>query len=634
MATTSQAIVAGQHLKSKPTIAVFDTESDGFLEQATRLWCACIIDLQDNSVRTFTPDNIDSLCSTLEQYDTLVGHNIIGYDFPLLRKLYGFEYTGEKIDTVLISRTQRPNRMSPPTCKAPPNSIEAWGYKLGDYKIQHEDWTQYSEQMLDRCIQDTKLNVKVYYSLLKEGSGEGWENAHKLNAKLFHWLQRQQEYGWPVNSQLIDQHILTLDRWISKIDAAINPRLPLVVEVLETKDAGQYNYVRKPFTKAGGLAAISQRWVGDGDVSVIGGPFSRVDFRNIDLNSNAETKDFLLALGWKPSSWNTDNEGKKTSPKFTSQDEFEGLQGSLARLLALRIKCRGRKAILEGWKASIRDDSRIPSRVSGVATSGRLRHSGIVNVPNPGSNAFFAKQMRSVFICRQGWKLVGVDSKGNQIRQLAARMGDDEFTEAVLNGDPHSLNQKRVGGNVSRNAIKAFFYSLIFGAQDNKTAKILNISKEAAHKIRVDYLNGMPKLKELLERETAAWRKSAKKRVNKWGKVEYYDGYIKALDGRPILVEQEHTILVYYLQADESLMMNTAYVWAYKDLELAGYKYGVDFGIVGYFHDEINTECRSEIAEDVGRIVANCIVKAGKFYGIQVPHAGDVKVGNSWYECH
>jgi DNA polymerase-1 len=615
-------------------IACLDTESDGFLEQATRLWCACIIDMQDNSVLTFTPDNIDSLCSTLETYDILVGHNIIGHDFPLLRKLYGFEYTGEKIDTVLISRTQRPARMSPPTCKAPPNSLEAWGHRLGDFKLAHEDWSKFSPEMLERCVQDTKLNIKVYHALLKEGKGEGWENAHKLNAKLFHWLQRQEEYGWPIDSQLIDRHISTLDRWISNIDKAINPRLPLVVEVLETKSEGEFNYVRKPFTKAGGLAAISQRWIGDGDISVIGGPFCRVDFRSVDLDSNAETKDFLLALGWQPKEYNTNNEGEKTSPKFSKDDDFEGLQGGLARLIARRIKCRGRKSILEGWKASIRNDGRIPSRVTGGAQTGRLRHSGIVNVPNPNSGAFFAKQMRSVFICKEGWKLVGVDSKGNQIRQLAARMGDEEFTEAVLNGDPHSLNQKRVGGNVSRNAIKAFFYSLIFGAQDNKTAKILKISKEAAHKIRTDYLNGMPKLKDLLEREAKAWRASAKKRVNKWGKIEYYDGYIKALDGRPILVEQEHTILVYYLQADESLMMNTAYVWSYKDLERAGYAYGKDFGIVSFFHDEINTECRADIAEDVGRIIAECIVKSGKFYGIPVPHAGDIKIGNNWLECH
>lgn len=620
-------------------IGVFDLEANGFLDEATQVWCLCIVDYSDGQCYTYSPDAISDGLVKLNEYDCLIGHNSIAYDFPLLRKLYGWEYKGEKRDTLLMSRTQRPNRLSPPHCpnKNAPHSVEAWGYRLGDYKLAHEDWTQYSPEMLARCIQDAKLQVKIYNALLEEGKGEGWENAHKLNAKLFHWLQRQEEYGWPVDVELIDRHLSTLDRWIDRIDRAINPQLPLIVEVLETKSEGEYNYVRKPFTKAGTLAAISERFLGDlhqCDASVIGGPFSRVEFRSVDLDSNAEVKDFLIALGWQPTEWNSNNEGKKTSPKFSKDDKFEGIQGSLGKLIAKRIQCRQRKSVLEGWKASVRDDGRISPRVAGMASTGRIRHAGIVNVPNPGSKAFFAKQMRQVFTCRKGWKLVGVDSKSNQIRQLAARMGDEEFTEAVLNGDPHSLNQKRVGGDVSRNAIKAFFYSLIFGAQDNKTAKILKVSKEAAHKIRTDYLNGMPKLKELLERETKTWRASAKKRINKWGKVEYYDGYITGLDGRPILVEQEHTILVYFLQSDEAIQLATAFVWFFSDMERNGFVYERDYGTVMFMHDEIDFECKEEIVEKAAAIAAECIAKAGRYYKIQVPHQGDAKVGKNWYEVH
>ena len=120
-----------------------------------------------------------------------------------------------------------------------------------------------------------------------------------------------------------------------------------------------------------------------------------------------------------------------------------------------------------------------------MASTGRLRHAGIVNVPNPGSGAFFAKQMRSVFIAKPGWVLVGVDSKSNQMRQLAARLvdvlppGDEAFTKAVLTGnskegtDLHSLNMKRTG-IIHRNIVKNFFYGcILFGAGIPKTANIL-----------------------------------------------------------------------------------------------------------------------------------------------------------------
>lgn len=629
--------------------AFFDLESDGLLAEATRVWCAAVITYPSGELRTFTPENISTLPAYLSTFDTLVTHNGIDFDFPLLRKVYGFEYSGEKVDTVLISRTQRPNRLSPPTTKAWPHSVEAYGVRFGDKKIAHSDWSQFSDAMLQRCVQDTKLQVKIYEYLLKEGAGEGWENAHKLNAKLFHWLQRQQEYGWVVDAPLIDRHIQTLDAWVARIDRAINPRLPLVVEVLETKDAGQYNYVKKPFTKAGKLAAVAERFLGNvplGDVSIIGGPFSRVEFRPTDLNSNAEVKEFLLALGWVPSEWNTNNEGQKTSPKFSKTDEFQGISSGLGRLLALRIKCCGRKAILEGWKASIRDDGRIAARFSGLATSRRLRHSGIVNVPNPGSGAFFAKQMRQVFGCKPGWVLVGVDSKSNQMRQLAARLvdvlppGDEAFSKAVLTGnskdgtDLHSLNMKRTG-IVHRNSVKNFFYgAILFGAGDKKTGSILGKDAAAGKAMKETFLNEMPLLKKFLEIEVAKWRKTARKRTNKWGKVEYYDGYITSLDGAQIMVPQEKDILAFYLQSDEAVHMSTAFVWFFKDMEKAGYKYGEDYGTCIWYHDEWVTEVRPEIAEQVAAIAAECIAKAGRFYGIKVPHEGDAKVGSNWYEVH
>lgn len=628
-------------------VGVFDLEANGFLEEATVCWCLVVVDYVTGDVNSFGPNDIDRALEHLAEYDVLIGHNTISYDFPLLRKLYGWEYSGEKVDTVLMSRTQRPNRLSPPTTKAYPHSLEAWGVRLGDYKLAHDDWTQYSPEMLERCIQDAKLNVKVYDALLKEGEGEGWENAHRLNAKLFHWLQRQEEYGWPVDVKLIDKHLATLDRWINRIDSVITPRLPLVVEVLESKEEGEYKYVKKPFTKAGGLAASALRFLGaTGDVSIIGGPFSRVDFRTVDLDSNAEVKDFLLALGWEPTEYNTNAKGERTSPKFSKDDEFEGIQGGLGKLLALRIKCKGRKSILEGWKSSVRDDGRISPGFSGLATTCRLKHSGIVNVPNPASGAFFAKQMRSVFTCRDGWVLVGVDSKSNQMRQLAARMvdvlppGDEAFTKAVLTGnskegtDLHSLNMKRTGIKY-RNTVKNFFYGcILFGAGDPKTGKILGSDAKAGKAMKETFFNEMPMLKEFLKVASERWRRSAKKRMGRWGKLEYYDGYIKGLDGRPILVPFEKDILAYYLQSDEAIQMACAYVWFQQDMEKAGYKYKEDYGTVVWYHDEIQTECKPEIAEEVGRICAECIAKAGRFYGIKVPHEGDASIGKNWAEAH
>src|SRR5690606_18247130 len=116
------------------------------------------------------------------------------------------------------------------------------------------------------------------------------------------------------------------------------------------------NWVTKPFKKDGSYTVITQRWMEDAGYSgtdIVGGPFSRVYIRRIDIDSAMELKDFLLALGWKPAQWNTNSEGVKTSPKLSKEDPFEGIQGSVGRLIAKRVLCKHRLSVLEGWKAAL-----------------------------------------------------------------------------------------------------------------------------------------------------------------------------------------------------------------------------------------------------------------------------------------
>src|SRR3546814_11223376 len=117
-------------------------------------------------------------------------------------------------------------------------------------------------------------------------------------------------------------------------------------------------------------------------------------------------------------SWNTDSEGNRTSPKLGKDDEFRGIRSALGRLIARRIQCKQRRGTIEGWASATRTDGRISTPVAGVATTGRLRHKLIVNVP--GKDAFFGEWMRKIFIDRPGRVMVGVDSTGNQMRQLDA----------------------------------------------------------------------------------------------------------------------------------------------------------------------------------------------------------------------
>ena len=133
-------------------IATLDTETNGLLPEVTKVWCAVVKDYENNVTRTFTPDNILHLRDYLDTFNLIRGHNIIAFDLAVLKKLWGYEYHGEIEDTLLMSRLQRPDRRTPPHCKgAGPHSVKAWGVRLGHKKVEHEDWSEYSPEMLRRC---------------------------------------------------------------------------------------------------------------------------------------------------------------------------------------------------------------------------------------------------------------------------------------------------------------------------------------------------------------------------------------------------------------------------------------------------------------------------------------------------
>jgi len=174
----------------------------------------------------------------------------------------------------------------------------------------------------------------------------------------------------------------------------------------------------------------------------------------------------------------------------------------------------------------------------------------------------------------------------------------------------------------------------MFGASDKKLASTYGSTNvELGAKIREALLSVAAGFEELVSNLTNEWRSNAKKRVNKWGKIEYYHGWVTGLDGRPIYIESEHQILVYMLQSDEAIFMTAAYNLLWKRLSKK-YKYGIDFGVVCFYHDEYTIECRKEIAEDVARIAEKCIVDAGKFYKIACPHKGEAEIGYNWWDIH
>ncbi len=632
-------------------VRVADLEANGL--QPTVIHCIVFRSLDNKEVDMFRPHQMGEAIAFLDSCDVIIGHNILSYDLPAIKKVLGYEYKGKKVDTLLMSRLQCPNRPIPPAARGDakamksPHGLGCWGYRVGRGKPEHEDWETFSEEMLHRCSEDTAINVAVYHELMKEGKGLPWRDAHMLTFKLFENLQKQEEAGWLIDQEYMKKCIRLLEHWIRKVDIVLADKLPLVCDILETKKDGEYNYVRKPFMKSGKYSASVEKHYGQlvnssfDTPRLVDGPFSRIEFRPIDLGSAAEVKDWMLSQGWEPAEWNLDDDGNQRSPKMPKDGEFPGVEGKEGKLYAKRAKCSHRRSTLQGLLKQVREDGRIAARVSGVADTGRMKHAGVVNIPN--AEAFFGKQMRRCFTSEPGKVLVGCDSAGCQNRMLAARVGDDFFTETLIKGDKakgtsiHHVNQRAIkdvaGIEVSYGLAKNLNYAFMFGASDNKLGRMLGKGKEVGEAIRRALLSVAAGFERLVNALTKEWRSHAKRRMNKWNKLEYFDGWISGLDGRPIFIKSEHAILVYMLQSDEAIMMSAAYNLLHKRLAKK-YVWGRDYKIVGFMHDEYTVECSPELADDIAAIAESCIVDAGKFYKIQCPHEGDASIGKNWYDIH
>ena len=82
---------------------VFDIETDGL--QPTKIYCMSVLDVDSQEQFNFKPNNITEGISLLESADKLIGHNIIGFDIPVIRRLHNIDLLDKKlVDTLVLSR--------------------------------------------------------------------------------------------------------------------------------------------------------------------------------------------------------------------------------------------------------------------------------------------------------------------------------------------------------------------------------------------------------------------------------------------------------------------------------------------------------------------------------------------------
>ena len=190
---------------------MFDLETNGLIHDATRIHCVALHWCEENITESFNDEpyakepkelpmgssySVTTALSYLECADVLVGHNIIGFDIPIIKKLYPwFNPSGIIMDTLLLSRLYHPNLLDidqpldPVTEVRTPrwrhmplqlygrHSLEAYGHRLGEYKgnfAKTTDWSEWSQEMQDYCVQDVVVTHKLWRHFLPYLDGSKW----------------------------------------------------------------------------------------------------------------------------------------------------------------------------------------------------------------------------------------------------------------------------------------------------------------------------------------------------------------------------------------------------------------------------------------------------------------------------
>ncbi|MGB1369746.1 MAG: ribonuclease H-like domain-containing protein [Acidimicrobiales bacterium] len=158
---------------------IFDIETDGLLYNVSTIHCLAIHDLNTKKTLTYNDTgNQEPIVRGLQRLydaDCVIGHNIIGYDLPVIRKLYPwFNRNPYVIDTLLLSRLyhqdlinidKKHNWDQMPLKLYGRHSLEAYGYRLNERKGDYgstTDWKEWTQEMEDYCIQDVHVTTKLW----------------------------------------------------------------------------------------------------------------------------------------------------------------------------------------------------------------------------------------------------------------------------------------------------------------------------------------------------------------------------------------------------------------------------------------------------------------------------------------
>jgi DNA polymerase-1 len=624
---------------------LFDIETDGLLVTLTKVWMMVITNLDTGVERVFCTDAMahDPTARPTEEFITfleeehargpysLTGHFIIGFDLPALKKVYHWVPPADTkvYDTMLMSQTLNYKRFG-----MRGHSLEVWGNHFGVKKPEHEDWYNYSPEMLHRCKEDVRINKLVLGSLSKElaalvAKKPLLARSIRIEHDVLHFCALAEEAGWLFDTAGANALLRELEGKMKVIEDFLVPQLAIKTKIIDKEP----KWPR--WLKDGRYDSHTARYFdipqedGFSEWPLVLGEYQRFEYEAPDLGNMEDVKKFLYKLGWEPDDWNwgkgPGGEPIKKSPKLTTTSLLP--LGKPGEMIDEYYTLRSRHQIVNGWVESVGADNRLRGSCFTIATpTGRARHNGIVNVPKADEKSLYGAQIRALFISPPGRRVVGADSAGNQMRAFCHYLKNPEYTNEVINGDVHTKNRdilREVVAETSRGVAKPFLYAFLFGAGSEKCGLILTGRRDSkiGKKAKDIFTAKTPGLKELIAKIMSIYDQTK----------QFGEAWIPAIDGRKIFVDSPHKALNYLLQSCEAVTCKAAVSMFMS--RMATEHPEIPYIPLIFYHDEFEVEVNDEHAAVVAVIMKECFRDAPKEFGVMIMD-GEAKIGGSWYDVH
>lgn len=726
----------------------FDIETNGLLKEVSMFFCAVVQDVDTGDIWYYEPDQMDEFCAKLDEANWLIGHNIIGYDIPAMKKLHGWEPRKDVViyDTLIAARMFNPSLEMHPDCprkvwsehandwkNVGPHTLMNLGFIVGEHKDsfgEDKAFDQYCPEMLTYCAQDVNVNVKIFHWLRRQM--KGWSDMSlQVEMEVADYISWQMREGWWFDIEAADRLHSHLTERMQALEKRVRAEFPPIYKpktMVKDDDGNSVPKTVQPkVTKKGTLSSVGlknifgemydfyipvpeHRYFVD-RVEYYSGEFTPVVTEEFNLGSRKQIAERMMRHGWTPTSYTDKGNIVIDDEALESMGDAGIPEGEL---LQEYFKVSKILSMVTGWIEHYDwDTGCIHGFVNSVgAVTNRMTHSNpnvaqvpassttdvnglilkggkvdIINAPKDGDPAYclmtyngkayakgalveidmstmkpvkvkyepadlksgdwnmaqfevaashgdlllwgkvgdYGADCRDLFCAPEDYVVVGSDASGLELRCLAHYMNDDEYTDLILHGDIHSHNQM-LAGLPKRKDAKTFIYAFLYGAGNEKIGSIVapyassKDKKRKGGELKDRFLNGLPKLKRLIDKVTNAVESRGMRGT----------ATVKGIDGRRIRIRAAYAALNSLLQSCGAVVCKVWLLAIVRNIKAQGLRATLAASV----HDEYQFMVHKDDAEALMRICEDTMPLVGEALGFRCPLASEAMQGRSWAFTH